>query len=545
MAKQITFSKEAREKIMAGIDKLADTVKGTLGPKGKVVIFRRGDPIFSLDGVTIANNITLKDPEEAIGCDLVKDIASKTEKEAGDGTTTATLLAQVILKEGQKAIAAGIDTIGIKKGISQALDIAVRTIRKIAKPVKSKEDMANVGTIASRDPEIGKMIAEIFNEVGKEAIITVEEVKNIGLYKEIVEGMRFEHGFISPYFMTNPERGEAVAENPYILATDFHIKTNQEVFKLLEKITTTDSKSLVVIAEDVSGEALPTLVLNKMRGVVHSLAVKAPGFGEDKTAKLQDIAIMTGGQFISEEVGKRVEDVELADLGRADKVIADKGGTVIIGGKGKKSAIKKRIAILKKLIRDEESEYHKEIMTKRMAKLKGGVAVIKVGTISEQENKEKRFRIEDAVRATHSAIEEGIVLGAGMALIKCSKEIEKRMEKERDINVRTGLNILKEAIKEPARQIIRNAGGKPDVILENIQTKSASLLTGYNSDSGNYCDLVREGIIDPAKVVRVALENAVSVVSLFLVTEAIITDEPKKDEDANIKRETKRKENKV
>ena len=526
MAKQIIFNKQARQKLQQGVDILANTVKKTMGPKGKVAIFRRGEVIFSLDGVTVANQIELKDEVEAMGCDLVKEIAKKTDKEAGDGTTTAILLSQIILQEGLKAIAAGIDTIKIKKGIKQGLSIAVETIKKLSKPIKNKQDIVNIGTISSRDREIGETIADIIDKVGKEAIIAVETSNIIGLHKEIVEGLQFEKGFISPYFITHPENNEAILEKPYVLVTTQTISTNQEVIRLLEELFKSENKSLLVVSENTSGEALATFVINKMRGALKIVAVQAPGFGDDKTEKLQDIAVLTGAQFISEEVGKKVEDIELQDLGGADRVIVGKDKCLIIGGQGKKSEIKKRITLLQGLIKKEESEYYKEIMKKRLAKLQGGVAVIKVGTISEQENKEKRFRIEDAVMAVKSAIDEGIVPGAGMALIQASREIDKHLNKEKDIAVRMGLQILSEAIQEPAKQIIRNAGGKPDVILEKVKD---DLSRGYNSDTGEYVNLLEAGIVDPVKVVRVALENAVSVVSLLLITESVISELPKED----------------
>lgn len=528
-SKQITFSNEARKKIISGVNKLANTVKVTMGPKGKVVIFKKGGPIFSLDGVTVAKQINFKDEVEDIGCSLVKNIAEKTDKEAGDGTTTATLLAQVILKEGMKSIAAGVDMNKVKKGIEVGLKIATDKLKKIAKNIKTSKEVDNIATIASRDREIGEAIAGIVKKVGKDAIIAVEESRVIGLNTEIVEGMQFDKGYISPYMMTNPDRGEVVIEKPYILITSQFIKSNQEVIRILDEIIKTESKSLLIIAEDVAGEALATIVINKMRGILNIAAVKAPGYGDDKRDLMIDIATLTGGNLIAEEAGKNVEDIEMEDLGIADKIVITKDQTIIIGGKGKKSAIKKRIAEIKRISEKDDSEYLRDLAKKRLGKMKGGVAIIHVGTISEQENQEKRYRIEDAVRATMSAIEEGIVPGAGMALIECSKEIEKVIEKEKDISLRMGLDILAQAIKEPAKQIIKNAGGKPDVILENI-IKSQSISTGYNSSIGNYCNLMKEGIIDPVKVVRCALENAVSVVSLFMITEAVITDEPKDDE---------------
>ncbi len=527
MAKEIIFGTKARQKLLDGINKLSNTVKQTLGPKGKCAVFRTGNIIFSLDGVTVAKQIELKDPVEAIGCDLVKEIAEKTDREAGDGTTTAILLAQLILKEGLKAMIAGVDRIGVKKGIAKALEIAVKTIKKISRPIKKKQEMANIGTISSRDTEIGNIVADILNKVGQKAIVAVEESNVLGLHKEIVKGMQFEQGWISPYMMTHQGRGEAVLEKPYILITSQALQTNQEIIKMLEKISTTDSKTLLVIADDVAGEALATLIINKMRGMMKIAAVKTPGFGKDKMGRLEDIAVVTGGKLVSEDVGMKVEDVEIEDFGRADKVIVTKEQTTIIGGKGKKSAMKKRVAELKEMIKKEKSEYNQEMIAQRVAKIQGGVAIIKVGTISPQENKEKRYRIEDAVNATKSAMEEGIVPGGGMCLIECAEEIEKASSKEKDFSVKMGMDILKEAIKEPASQIIRNAGGKPDAILAKVMESKS---TGYNSEKGEYVDLVKEGIIDPAKVVRTALENAVSVVSLFMITESVITEELKEED---------------
>lgn len=527
MAKKILFSEEGRRNIQKGVDILANAVKVTLGPKGKVVIFRRGDPIFSLDGVTVANSIELKDPAEAIGCDLIKDIAQKTDREAGDGTSTAIILSQYILKEGLKAMAAGVDTIRLRKGLAMGLQIAVETIKKISRPLKRDEDIMSVGTIASRDPEIGKVISDIIKKVGKEAIIAVEESHTIGIQQEIVKGLQFENGFISPYMVTHTERGEVIIEKPHIFTTTQVVTTNQEILPILQDVFSDDNKALLIIADEVSGEALPTIILNKLQGRLKIAAVKAPGYGDDKRNNLQDIAILTGANLIAEEVGKKVEDTRIEDLGQADRIIINKDRTIIIGGKGKQLAIQKRIKELELVLKKEESEYHKESLKKRISKLKGGIAIIKVGTISEQENKEKRYRIEDAVRATMSAIEEGIVPGAGMTLIECAGNIEKSIQKEKNMSIRMGLQILKDAIEEPAKQIIRNAGGNPDVILENVKY---DLSTGYNSETGEYVDLLKAGIIDPAKVVRVALQNAVSVISLCLVTEAVIVDIPEEED---------------
>ena len=532
MKTEILFNPKALSKLQKGIEILVEAVKGTLGPRGKVVVFKRGDVIFADDGTTIINAIELKDPVEAMGADLIKDIASKTDKEAGDGTTTAILLSWFILKEGLKAIAAGVETLTLRKGLSEALKIATDTIKKISKPIKNGKDISNIGTIASKDPEIGKIISEIIEKVGKEAIIAVEESNVVGMTYEIVKGLQFEHGYISPYMMTHPDRGEAIIDKPYILTTGQVISTNQDIVNILEEVLRSDSKSIVIIADEVSGEALPTLIINKLQGRIRSAAVKAPGFGDEKMEQLGDIAILTGAKLIAEETGTKVEDTKLEDLGRADRVILTKDRTIIIGGKGKKAEIQKRITQLEKLIRNEKSEYRQEMMKKRLGKLKGGIAVIKVGTISEQESKEKRYRVEDAVKATMSAIEEGIVPGGGVVLLEASKKIEQRAEKEKDINFRMGLNILAQAIKEPASQIIRNAGGKEDVIISKVEEGRVSNPSfGYNSDTEEYGDLFEMGVVDPAKVVRCALENAVSVVSLFLITDAVIADLPEEEKE--------------
>lgn len=530
MPKKILFSNEALTKLQKGIDVLASAVRGTLGPKGKVVVFKRGETIFADDGATIASQIEIKDPIEAMGADLIKDVATKTDREAGDGTTTSIILAQFILKEGLKAIAAGADTLIIRKGLSEALKIAVETIKKISKPLKNGKDVSNIGTIASKDAEIGEIISEIIEKVGRQAIIAVEESNVVGMNYEIVKGMQFEHGYISPYMMTHLDRGEAVIEKPYILTTSQVISTNQDIVALLEEVIRSDSKSLVVIADEVSGEALQTLVINKLQGRMRLAAAKAPGYGDEKMERLEDMAILTGAKLIAEETGTKVEDTKLEDLGRADRVILFRDQTIIIGGKGKKSEIQKRINQLERLAKAEKSEYRQEMMKKRLGKLKGGVAVIKVGTISEQENKEKRYRVEDAVKATMSAVDEGIVPGGGMILLEASKKIEQRAAKEKNINFRMGLEILAQAIKEPAYQIVRNAGGKADIVISKVEEgRKTNPSFGYNSNSEEYGDLFEMGVVDPAKVVRVALENAVSVVSLFLITDAVIADLPEKE----------------
>lgn len=525
MHKDILYSDEARKKLVAGVDKLANAVKVTLGPRGKTVAFERGTPIFSLDGVTVAKQITLKDRGENMGAQMVIDVARNTDKEAGDGTTTATILAQSILKAGMKALAAGIDHTQMKKGIDAALELAQGFIKRQARPVKTQKDISNVATISSRDREVGDMVAEVVHSLGKDAVITVEESKVMGLFKEMVEGLKLDKGFIAPHFITNSDRGQAVLENPRILVTSQVVSTNEDIYKIMEEVRGTDHRALVVIADTVKGAALPTLIINKLNGILKSVAITAPGIGDDKREQLQDIATLVGANLISEETGMKVEDATLSDLGQAEKVVVGKDYTIIIGGKGKPAEIKKRVALIKQEMKQERADFELMLREKRVAKLTGGVAVIKIGTISEQENMEKRYRIEDAVRSAKSAVEEGIVEGAGMTLYRASQFIEDKMEKERDLSFRTGMEIIKEAIKEPARQIIKNAGSSPDEVLAKISKDQ-----GYNSATGEYQELISAGVIDPAKVVRTALSNAVSIASLFLITEALLVDvEEKKD----------------
>lgn len=532
MPKIIVYGADALKKILSGVNKLADVVKITLGPKGKPVIFRNGEVIFSLDGVTVAKQIELADETENMAAELVKEIASKTDKNAGDGTTTATILAQSILQEGLKAQSVGIDSVNIKKGIDIALDSAIKTLKKISKPVKTKKEMSNVATISSRDRKIGDTVADIYEEIGKDAVISVEESSIQGISKEIVKGLQIDRGYITPYMQTDKKTGEAILDNPYILITDRAVVSNQELIRILEQMTTTESKSLLIIAEDLRGEALGTCVINHMQGRLKILMVKTPGQGDDKKDQLSDIAILTGGQLITEDTGKKVEDAEKEDLGRAVKVICTADQLTIIGGKGKKKEIEDRIELLKKQISSDKSDYYKELKSRRLAKLTSGVAIIRAGTLTTQETTEMRYRIEDAVRSTKSAIEEGIVPGAGMALIHCSKELEKLADKEKDLATRTGIEIIKNAICEPARQIIFNTGKKPDAILKDVEIQSEGKFeVGYNSDTGEIGDLYELGVIDPTKVVRCAMENAVSIVSLFLRTEAIITTEKKEDKE--------------
>uniref|UniRef100_A0A6M3IMH4 Putative chaperonin n=1 Tax=viral metagenome TaxID=1070528 RepID=A0A6M3IMH4_9ZZZZ len=520
MSKTILFSDDARQSLKRGVDKLANTVKVTLGPRGRVVAFNRGTPLFSLDGVTVVKQIQLKDEGENIGAQLVIDVASKTDKEAGDGTTTATILAQSILDHGLKALSAGLDHTRMKQGIDEALNICRGVIKKISKPLKTQKELSDVATISSRDRAVGDMVAEIVYKFGKEAAISVEDAKVEGLYKEVVEGMQINKGFISPYMITDQERGEAILDDPLILVTSQSISFFKDLERTLEEVAR-QKKSLLIIADDVRGDALTALIVNKLHGRLLSVAVACPGIGDDRRAQEEDIAVVTGATFISEELGKKVEDVMPDLLGGASRVIINRDSTIIVGGKGNKQDIKNRIAQIKKEIEIEESDYQRELKEQRLARLKGGVAVIKVGSISESENMEKRYRVEDAVRSSKSALEEGIVPGGGMALVRCSEAVQKRLQRETDLSFRQGLAIIAESIAEPAKQVLLNSGFKPDVILSECARRGQ----GFNSSTGEYVDLIDAGVIDPAKVVRCALENAVSVVSLFLICDALILNE--------------------
>ena len=527
MAKMILYGDEARKKIQDGVDKLARAVRTTLGPRGKVVILHKGTHVFTLDGVTVAKDIFLSDPFENVGSELVKEVAWKTDKEAGDGTTTATILCQTLLREGMKAVAAGIDRNVMKKGMEEAARAVVAHIKKIAKPIRTKKQIADVATISSRDPKIGEVVSEIMEEAGRDCVIAVEESHIPGLFKEIVQGLKFGRGWITPY-MADQRTGEAVLEKPYILVTTQNLKENQEIVRLLEVIAHTDKKSVLVICDQLAGEALPTFVLNKIRGVVNSVVVTAPGFGDNKNDQLGDIAVITGGVLIGEETATRVADIDLEQLGRADRVVVTKESTIIIGGAGSKKDIQNRIASIETAVEKEISDYKKEQLRERLGKLKGGVAVIRVGAQSEAESNEQRYRIEDAVRSTRSAVDEGIVPGGGIALLSAARGLETQIREEKDISYRMGLQVVHDAIRDPAAQIIENTGVKPDVILNEI-LKSKLPNFGYNAATGEYGDLLKLGVIDPAKVVRVALENAVSIIGLFLITEAIVEEEPEKD----------------
>lgn len=533
MAKIIKYNEEAREKIKAGIDAVADAVKVTLGPRGRNVILDKGfgSPVITNDGVTIAKEIELEDKFENIGADLIKEVANKTNDVAGDGTTTATVLTQAIIREGMKLVATGMNPINIRFGIEEAKADIIAELKKNSKSVSGKEEIAQVATISAENAEMGKMIADVLSEVGKDGVVTVEESQTFGLEKEIVEGMNFDKGYISPYMMTNAESLKSEMKDPFIIITDKKISTVAEILPVLEKITQVGKKDIVIIAEDVDGEALTTLVLNKLRGVLNVLAIKAPEFGESKKSILEDIAILTGGKVISEETGMKMESVELDMLGHASKVIATKDATTIVGGKGKKKEIEARISQLKTQIKSADGKYDKEKLQKRLAKISGGVAVIKVGAATETELTYFKHKMEDALAATRAAYEEGIVCGGGIALLKASAVLDKRIKSSGltliDNERRAGYTILAQALEIPIRQIVENSGqDEPGVVVDKIRNnKNANF--GYDAKEGKYTDdMIKAGIVDPLKVTRTALENAVSVAAILLTTEVAITDKP-------------------
>jgi chaperonin GroEL len=533
MAKQLLYSEHARQKILRGVNKLANAVKVTLGPKGRNVVLDRGfgSPTITKDGVTVAKEIELADKFENLGAELVKEVASKTNDVAGDGTTTATVLAQAMVREGIKNVTAGANPMIVKRGIEKGVEVVVEELKRISKQIKSHEEIEQVAAIAANDKEIGSKIAEAIKKIShevadvKDIVITVEESKSFGIEVEPVSGMRFDRGYVSPYMITNPERMEAEYEDPYILITDKKISSIQDILPILEKVAATGRKELVIIADEVEGEALATLVVNKLRGTFSSLAVKAPGFGDRRKEILQDIAILTGGKVISEEVGLKLENTNLEDLGQARRVIATKDYTTIVEGKGDEKKIKERIAQIKKELATTESEFDREKLQERLAKLAGGVAVIKVGAVTETEMKEKKMRIEDAVSATKAAVEEGIVPGGGVALLRARHALDKVTAIGDE---KIGIDILRRALEEPIRQIAENAGKDGGVIKETVEKEKGSF--GYNAATDTFEDLVVAGIIDPTKVVRCALQNAASIASMILTTEAIITDLPEKKE---------------
>jgi len=523
MPKQIKYQEIARKKLKTGADKLANAVKITLGPKGRNVVLDKGfgPPIITNDGVTIAKEIELEDKIENLGAEIFKEVAEKTNDVAGDGTTTAVLLAQALTSEGLKNVTAGANPLAIKKGITKGTEKIVEALKKMARPISKKEEIAQVATIAAEDKEVGNLIAEVMEEVGKDGVITVEESKTFGLEKEIVKGLQFDRGYISPYMITDPEKMEAVYEDPHILITDRKISSLPEILPVMEKIAQTGKKELVIIAEEVEGDALATLVVNKLRGVFNALAIKAPGFGERRKEILEDIATVTGGQVISEEVGLKLENIEMKQLGLARKVVSTKENTTIIEGKGKKEDIDARIKQIKKELEVTESEFDKEKLQERLAKLVGGVAVIKVGAATEVEQKAKQHKTEDALSATRAAAEEGIVPGGGVALLRALSALN---ELKVEGDEKTGVNILRRAIEEPIRQIAQNAGLDGAVVAEEVKKKEGGF--GFNAQTMEYEDLMQAGIVDPTKVVRSALENAASAASMFLTTEAVVCDIP-------------------
>ncbi|MFA5821120.1 MAG: chaperonin GroEL [Candidatus Gracilibacteria bacterium] len=525
MAKKIQFGDEARQKLLAGIEKLTNTVKITLGPKGRNVILEKkyGAPMVTNDGVTIAKEIELPDPFENMGAQMVREVATRTNDVAGDGTTTATILAEAIIKEGLRNLTAGANPMHLKHGIEKAVKAVCEALTKMAIQVgDSKEKIAQVATISAQDEEVGQLIAEIMEMVGTDGVIQVEESQAMGLSKEVVEGMQFDNGYISAYFVTDPSRMESAYEDVKILITDKKIGSVQDLLPILEKVAQSGRKELVIIAEDVDGEALATLVLNKLRGVFNVLAVKAPGFGDRRKEMLKDIAILTGGTVISEEIGLKLETAELSHLGEARKVIADKDKTTIIEGKGKKSDIKDRVAEIKVQLEKSDSEFDKEKLKERLAKLAGGVGVIRVGAATEIELKEKKLRIEDALNATRAAILEGIVSGGGVALLRAMKALEKL--KGDDADEDTGIAIIKSVLTAPLLQIAENAGKKGEVVVEKVLNSKEGI--GYDAAKDKYVDMVEAGIIDPKMVVRSAIENAASVAAIFLTMEAAVSEIP-------------------
>ncbi len=527
MAKDLIYNEKARRALEAGVNKLANTVKVTLGPKGRNVVLEKkfGSPTVTHDGVTVAKEIELEDHYENMGAQLLKEVATKTNDVAGDGTTTATVLAQCIVREGLKNVAAGANPMLIKKGIDKAVEKAVEEIKKLARPVEDRTAIAHVASISAADPGIGELIAEAMDKVGKDGVITVEESQTIGTSVEVVEGLQFDKGYISPYMVTDAERMEAVLEEPYILIANQKISAVHDFVPVLEKVVQA-GKPLLVIAEDVEGEALATLIVNKIRGTLQAVAVKAPGFGERRKAMLQDIAIVTGGQVITEELGIKLENVTLDMMGRAEKVKVDKENTTIVGGKGDVEAIKGRINQIKAEIEQSDSEYDKEKLQERLAKLTGGVGVIKVGAATETELKEKKHRIEDALSATKAAVEEGIVAGGGVALINLIEPVSK-LKKELEGDEALGVDIVVRALEEPLRQLAANAGYEGSVVVEKV--KALPKGEGLNVLTGEYGDMIKMGIVDPAKVTRSALQNAASIGSLILTTEALVAEKPEEE----------------
>ena len=532
MAKQIIYGEEARKALLAGIDKLSDTVKITLGPKGRNVVLDKkyGSPLITNDGVTIAKEIELEEPFENMGAQLVKEVATKTNDVAGDGTTTATLLAQALVREGMKNVAAGANPMVLKKGIKNAVENVVATVKKNSKPVKNSDDIARIATISSADANIGKLVAEAMEKVTADGVITVEESKTAETSCDVVEGMQFDRGYISPYMVTDTDKMEAVIDDPYILITDKKISNIQEVLPLLEKIVQA-GKKLVIIAEDIEGEALATLLVNKLRGTFTCVGVKAPGFGDKRKEMLRDIAILTGGEVITEELGLELKDATVQQLGRARQIKVNKENTIIVDGLGKKADIKARVAQIRTQLETTTSSFDKEKLEERLARLSGGVAVIRVGAATETEMKEMKLRIEDALAATKAAVEEGYVAGGGVALLNAIPALDKFIAAIKDPDEKTGANIVRKAIEEPVRQIATNAGLEGSVIIDKI-VNSGKVGYGFDFAEEKYTDMSKAGILDPTKVTRSALQNAASVAAMVLTTESLVADKPDPQADA-------------
>ncbi len=528
MAKQLIFNEEARRRMYQGVHQLANAVKVTLGPKGRNVVIEKkfGSPTITKDGVSVAKEIDLEDPYQNLGAQLVKEVAEKTSDNAGDGTTTATVLADAIFREGLKNVTAGANPMALKRGIDKAVAEVIETLKKLSKPVKDKKEIEQVATIAANyDREIGEKIAEAMEKVGKDGVITVEESKSMATTLDLVEGMQFDQGYLSPYFVTDPERMEAVLDEPYILIYEKKVSAMKDLLPLLEKVAKA-GRPIILIAEDIEGEALATLVVNKLRGTLHCSAVKAPGYGDRRKAMLEDIAVLTGGKAITEDLGLKLENIQLEDLGRAKRVKIDKENTTIIEGAGKTAAINARISQIRKQVEDSDSDYDKEKLQERLAKLSGGVAQINVGAATETEMKEKKARVEDALHATKAAREEGIVPGGGVALIRCIPALEK-MRPGGDEQI--GVDIVRRALEEPARQIAFNAGEEGSIIVKQIRERKAN--EGFDANKMEFTDMVEAGIVDPTKVVRTALQNAASISGLLITSEALITELPEKKDD--------------
>ncbi len=530
MAKQLSFNDEGRRALLRGVETLARAVKVTLGPKGRNVILDKkfGSPTITKDGVTVAKEIELEDPYENMGAEMVKEVASKTSDTAGDGTTTATVLAEAIFREGLKNVTAGANPMGLKRGIDKAVIEAVDSLKKLSKTVKDRKEIAQVASIsANNDAKIGELLAEAMEKVGKDGVITVEEAKGIETTLEVVEGMQFDQGYLSPYFVTDTDRMECVLEDPYILIHEKKISVMKDMLPLLEKIART-GRPLVIMAEEVEGEALATLVVNKIRQTLVTCAVKAPGYGDRRKAMMQDIAVLTGGLAITEELGRKLETIELSDLGRAKRVVVDRENTTIIEGAGKTAAINGRITEIKNQVEKTDSDYDREKLQERLAKLSGGVAVVKVGAATETEMKEKKARVEDALHATRAAVEEGIVPGGGVACLRAQAALDKMKLSNHDEQV--GVDIVRRALEEPLRQLASNAGLEGAVVVQRVREEKGAF--GFNVDKEEYVDMLQAGIIDPTKVTRLALQNAASIAGLLLTTEALITDIPEKEKSA-------------